>query len=143
MKTTDSLYINLHEAALINYSCMHLDLDDKNMLFESWLTPDAKGDKGYLQAPCTSPWRTIIVSDDARDILSSKMTYNLNEPSKIKNTEWIKPTKYVGVWWEMITGKSSWAYTDELPTVQLGVTDFSKVKPNGKHGANTGHGLLG
>lgn len=137
MKTDDGVYINLHEAALINYSCMHLNLDDKDMVFESWLTPDAIGDKGYLQAPCNSPWRTVIVSDDARDILASKLTYNLNEPSKIKETSWIKPVKYVGVWWEMITGKSSWAYTDEYPAVQLGVTDFSKAKPNGKHGATT------
>lgn len=136
LKTADGLYINLHEAALINYSCMHLNLDDKNMVFESWLTPDAKGDKGYMQAPNHSPWRTIIVSDDAREILASKMTLNLNDPSKIEDTSWIKPIKYVGVWWEMITGKSSWAYTDEFPTVQLGVTDFSKAKPNGKHGAN-------
>ena len=136
LKTADGLYINLHEAALINYSCMHLNLDDKNMIFESWLTPDAKGDKGYMQAPNHSPWRTIIVSDDAREILASKMTLNLNDPSKIDDTSWIKPVKYVGVWWEMITGKSSWAYTDEFPTVQLGVSDFSKAKPNGKHGAN-------
>ncbi len=137
MKTADGLYINLHEAALINYSCMHLNLDDKNMVFESWLTPDAKGDKGYMQAPCKTPWRTVMVSDDAREILASKMTLNLNDPCKIDDTSWIKPVKYVGVWWEMITGKSSWAYTDEYPTVELGVTDFSKVKPNGKHGANT------
>ena len=136
LKTADGLFINLHEAALINYSCMHLNLDDATMVFESWLTPDAKGDKGYMQAPNHSPWRTIIVSDDAREILASKMTLNLNEPSKIEDTSWIKPIKYVGVWWEMITGKSSWAYTDEFPTVQLGVTDFSKAKPNGKHGAN-------
>ncbi|MFV5690706.1 glycoside hydrolase family 97 protein [Flavobacterium sp. LT1R49] len=136
LKTGDGLYINLHEAALINYSCMHLNLDDKNMVFESWLTPDAKGDKGYMQAPSNSPWRTIIVSDDAREILASKMTLNLNDPCKIEDTSWIKPVKYVGVWWEMITGKSSWAYTDEFPTVQLGVTDFAKAKPNGKHGAN-------
>ena len=136
LKTADGLYINLHEAALIDYSCMHLNLDDTNMIFESWLTPDAKGDKGYMQAPNHSPWRTIIVSDDAREILASKMTLNLNDPSKIEDTSWIKPVKYVGVWWEMITGKSSWAYTDEFPTVQLGVTDFSKAKPNGKHGAN-------
>lgn len=136
LKTADGLYINLHEAALINYSCMHLNLDDKNMVFESWLTPDAKGDKGYMQAPSLSPWRTIIVSDDAREILASKMTLNLNDPCKIEDTSWIKPVKYVGVWWEMITGKSSWAYTDEFPTVQLGVTDFAKAKPNGKHGAN-------
>jgi len=139
MKSADGLYINLHEAALINYSCMHLNLDDKNMIFESWLTPDAKGDKGYMQAPSQSPWRTIMVSDDAKTILASKMTLNLNEPCKIDDTSWIKPVKYIGVWWEMITGKSSWAYTDEFPTVQLGVTDFSKAKPNGKHGANTAH----
>ena len=139
MKTADGLYINLHEAALINYSCMHLNLDDKNMTFESWLTPDVQGDKGYLQAPCTSPWRTIIASDDARDIIASKMTYNLNEPCKIDDTSWIKPVKYVGVWWEMITGKSSWAYTDEVPAVQLGVTDYTKLRPNGKHAANTAH----
>ncbi|UUW07637.1 glycoside hydrolase family 97 protein [Flavobacterium plurextorum] len=137
MKTADGLYINLHEAALINYSCMHLNLDDKNLIFESWLTPDVKGDKGYMQAPCTTPWRTIMVSDDARSILASKMTLNLNEPCKIEDTSWIKPVKYVGVWWEMITGKSSWSYTDEFPSVQLGVTDFSKAKPNGKHGATT------
>ena len=137
MKTADGLYINLHEAALINYSCMHLNLDDKNMVFESWLTPDAKGDKGYMQAPCKTPWRTVMVSDDAREILASKMTLNLNDPCKIEDTSWIKPVKYIGVWWEMITGKSTWAYTDEYPTVELGVTDFSKAKPNGKHGANT------
>ncbi|MBS1544025.1 MAG: glycoside hydrolase family 97 protein [Bacteroidetes bacterium] len=136
LKTDDGIYINLHEAALLNYSCMHLNLDDTNMVFESWLTPDAKGDKGYLQAPCTSPWRTIIVSDDARDILASKMTYNLNEPCKIADTGWIHPVKYVGVWWEMITGKSTWAYTDQYPTVQLGVTAFADAKPNGRHGAN-------
>lgn len=136
LKSNDGLYINLHEAALINYSCMHLNLDDKNMIFESWLTPDEKGVKGYIQAPSHSPWRTIIASDDARDILSSKMTLNLNDPSKIEDTSWIKPVKYVGVWWEMITGKSSWSYTDEFPAVQLGVTDFSKSKPNATHGAN-------
>lgn len=139
MKTADGLYINLHEAALINYACMHLNLDDKNMIFESWLTPDAKGDKGYIQAPSVSPWRTVIVSDDARDILASKMTYNLNEPCKIPETSWIKPVKYVGVWWEMITGKSSWSYTDDYPSVQLGITDYTKAKPNGRHGANTAH----
>lgn len=139
MKTDDGLYINLHEAALIDYSCMSLNLDDKNYIFESWLTPDAQGNKGHLQAPCKTPWRTIIVSDDARKILSSNITLNLNEPCKIEDVSWIKPVKYIGVWWEMITGKSSWAYTDELPSVQLGVTDYSKVKPNGKHGANTAH----
>ncbi|SHL23519.1 Glycosyl-hydrolase 97 C-terminal, oligomerisation [Chitinophaga jiangningensis] len=137
MKSADGIYINLHEAALINYSCMHLNLDDKNFVFQSWLTPDAQGNKGYMQAPCQSPWRTIIVSDDARDILASKMTYNLNEPAKIKNTDWIKPVKYVGVWWEMITGKSTWSYTNQYPTVQLGTTDFVHARPNGTHGANT------
>ncbi|PHK03024.1 alpha-glucosidase, partial [Nostoc linckia z13] len=137
MKSTDGFYINLHEAALINYPAMHLNLDDQNMVFESWLTPDMKGDKGYMQAPSTTPWRTVMVSDDAREILASKMIYNLNEPNKIKDTSWIKPTKYVGVWWEMITGKSSWAYTDDYPSVELGKTDYTKAKPNGKHGANT------
>jgi hypothetical protein len=139
LKTADGIYINIHEAALINYSCMHLNLDDKNLVFQSHLTPDAKGNKGHLQAPCVSPWRTIIASSDARDILASRITLNLNEPCKIENTSWIKPVKYIGVWWEMITGKSSWAYTDEIPSVQLGITDFKKAKPNGKHAANTKH----
>ncbi|MCU0398294.1 MAG: glycoside hydrolase family 97 protein [Cyclobacteriaceae bacterium] len=137
IKTDDGLYINLHEAALINYSCMHLNLDDTNMVFQSWLTPDAKGDKGNIQAPAQSPWRTVIVSDDARAILTSKITYNLNDPCKIEDTSWIKPTKYIGVWWEMITGKSSWSYTNDLPSVQLGITDYTNVKPNGTHGATT------
>lgn len=137
LKTADGLYINLHEAALINYACMHLNLDDKNMVFESWLTPNANGDKGNMQAPCQTPWRTIMVSNDAREILASKMTLNLNEPSKIKDPSWIKPVKYVGVWWEMIAGKSSWSYTNEFPSVQLGVTDYSRAKPNGTHGATT------
>ena len=136
MKTADGLYINIHEAALIDYSCMHLNLDDKNLVFESWLTPDAKGDKGYLQAPCTSPWRTIMVSDDARDILASNLILNLNEPCKIEDTSWIKPVKYVGVWWEMINGKSQWSYTFDLPSVQLDNLDYSKTKPHGLHGAN-------
>ena len=139
MKTADGLYINIHEAALINYSCMHLNLDDKNFVFQSHLTPDAKGNKGHLQAPCVSPWRTIIVSNDAREVLASRMTLNLNEPCKIENTTWIKPVKYVGVWWEMITGKSSWAYTDDLPSIQLGVTDYTKVKQSAKHAANIKH----
>ena len=135
MKTADGLYINLHEAALVDYSCMHLNLDDKKLIFESWLTPDAMGDKGYLQAPCKSPWRTVIVSDDARDILNSKLTLNLNEPCAYEDVSWIKPVKYVGVWWEMIAGKSTWAYTDDLPSVKLGETDYAKTKPNGRHGA--------
>ncbi|MFR1235642.1 MAG: glycoside hydrolase family 97 protein [Barnesiella sp.] len=139
MKTDDGLYINLHEAALVDYSCMHLDLDDENMIFESHLTPDAKGDKGYMQAPANTPWRTVIVSDDARKILASHLTLNLNEPCKLEDTSWIKPIKYIGVWWEMIINKKSWAYTDDLPSVQLGITDYTKVKPNGKHGATTEH----
>lgn len=137
MKTDDGLYINLHEAALINYSCMHLNLDDKNMVFESWLTPDAKGDKGYMQTPCQTPWRTIIVSDDARDILASRITLNLNEPCKYADTSWIKPVKYVGIWWDMISGKGTWAYTDDVYSVKLGETDYTRTKPNGKHSANT------
>ncbi len=136
MKTDNGIYINLHEAALVNYSCMSLDLDDKNLVFQSHLTPDAVGDKGYLQAPTHSPWRTIMVSDDARDILASKLTLNLNEPCAIEDTSWIKPVKYIGVWWEMITGKSSWSYTNDLPSVKLGETDYSKVTPNGTHAAN-------
>jgi alpha-glucosidase len=137
LKTDDGLYINLHEAALVDYACMHLNLDDKNMIFESHLTPDVQGNKGYLQAPCTSPWRTVIVSDDARDILASRITLNLNEPCKIQDTSWIKPVKYIGVWWDMITGKGSWAYTSDVESVKLGQTDYNKVKPNGKHSANT------
>ena len=137
LKTDDGLYINLHEAALVDYSCMHLNLDDKNLVFESWLTPDAEGNKGHLQAPCRSPWRTVMVSDDARDILASKLILNLNEPCKLEDTSWIKPVKYVGVWWEMIAGNRPWAYTWDLPSVKLGETDYSKVKPNGKHPANT------
>jgi len=136
MKTDDGLYINLHEAALVDYSCMHLNLDDEKMVFQSWLTPDALGNKGYMQAPCNTPWRTIIVSDDARDILASRITLNLNEPCAYDDTSWIKPVKYVGVWWEMIAGSSSWAYTDDLPSVKLGETDYTHTKPNGKHGAN-------
>lgn len=139
MKTADGLYINIHEAALINYSCMHLNLDDKNFIFQSHLTPDAKGNKGHIQAPSVSPWRTIIVSNDAREVLASRMTLNLNEPCKIENTTWIKPVKYVGVWWEMITGKNSWAYTEDFPAIQLGITDYSKAKQSVKHAANTKH----
>ncbi len=138
MKSDDGLYINIHEAALVDYACMHLNLDDKNMVFESWLTPDAIGDKGYMQAPCHSPWRTVMVSDDAREILASKLILNLNDPCVYEDVSWIKPVKYIGVWWEMITGKSSWAYTD-LPAVKLGETDYTQVKPNGKHAANTEH----
>lgn len=136
MKTAEGLYINLHEAALVNYSCMHLNLDDKSLVFESWLTPDAEGFKGRLQAPCHSPWRTIMVSDDARDILSSHLILNLNEPCKIEDTSWIKPVKYMGVWWEMITGKGSWSYTNALPSVHLDNCDYSHLPSNGTHSAN-------
>ena len=137
MKSSDGLYINLHEAACVNYPTMHLNLDDKNMVFESWLTPDAQGNKAYMQAPRTTPWRTVIVSDDARDMLSSNLILNLNEPCQYDDTSWIKPVKYCGVWWEMIVGRKSWSYTDEFPAVEIGVTDFSKAKPNGRHGATT------
>ena len=137
MKTDEGLYINLHEAALVDYSCMHLNLNDSTMVFESWLTPDAQGNKGYMQTPCHTPWRTIIVSDDARNILASRLTLNLNEPCKIEDTSWIKPVKYIGVWWDMITGKGSWAYTDEVPSVKLGETNYVQTTPNGKHSANT------
>ncbi|MCF0244107.1 MAG: glycoside hydrolase family 97 protein [Bacteroidaceae bacterium] len=135
LKTDDGLYINLHEAACINYPTMHLNLDDKNMVFTSWLTPDATGMKGFIQTPFNTPWRTVIVSDDARDILASNLTLNLNEPCKIEDTSWIKPVKYCGVWWEMIVGRKQWSYTDQYPSVKLGETDYSKAKPHGKHGA--------
>jgi len=138
LKTDDGYYINLHEAALKEYSCMHLELDDENMVFESVLTPDATGNMAYMQTPCTTPWRTVIASKNAGDILLSNITLNLNEPCAYASTDWIKPVKYIGVWWEMITGKSSWAYTD-VPSVKLGETDFSKTTPNGKHAANTEH----
>ncbi len=139
MKTKDGLYINLHEAACVDYATMHLNLDDKNMVFESWLTPDATGMKGYMQTPCKSPWRTVMVSDDACDMLASSLILNLNEPCKLKDTSWIHPTKYCGVWWEMIVGKSSWNYTDEFPSIKLDQIDWNKVKPNGRHAANTEH----
>ena len=136
LKTDDGLYINLHEAALVNYPAMHLNLDDKNMVFRSCLTPDAQGIKGYLQTPCQSPWRTIMITDDARKVLSSHLILNLNEPCKIKDTSWIHPTKYVGVWWEMISGKGDWAYTSQFPSVKLGITDYAKAKPSDRHSAN-------
>lgn len=138
MKTNDGYYINLHEAALKDYSCMHLELDDSNMTFKSVLTPDAVGNMAYMQAPCKTPWRTVIASDNAADILMSNITLNLNEPCAYESTDWIKPVKYIGVWWEMITGKSSWAYTD-VPSVKLGETNFSETTPNGRHAANTKH----
>ena len=139
LKSDDGLYINLHEAALVDYPCMHLDLDDKNFVFTSWLTPYPNGDKAYMQSACRTPWRTVIVSDDARDILASRVTLNLNEPCKLEDTSWIKPCKYMGVWWEMITGKSEWSYTYDAPNIHLGQTDYAKLKPHGRHGATTGN----
>ena len=136
LKTDDGLYINIHEAACVNYATMHLNLDDKNMVFTSWLTPDGQGMKGYIQTPFNTPWRTVMVSDDARDILASNLILNLNEPCKIEDTSWIKPVKYCGVWWEMIVGKGTWSYTNDLPSVHLGQTDYTKCKPNGTHSAN-------
>jgi len=136
MKTDDGLYINLHEAALVDYSCMHLNLDDRNMVFESWLTPDAQGNMAHMQAPTKTPWRTVIVSDDARDMLSSNLILNLNDPCVLEDTSWIKPVKYMGVWWEMINGMSQWSYTWDLPSVKLDETDYTKVRPHGRHGAN-------
>lgn len=136
MKTDNGLYINLHEAALVDYSCMHLNLDDKNMVFESWLTPDAIGNKAYMQAPTHTPWRTVMVSDDARDMLSSNLILNLNEPCAYEDTSWIKPVKYVGVWWEMIGGGKEWSYTYDLPSVKLDSLDYSNTKPHGRHPAN-------
>lgn len=136
MKTDDGLYINLHEAALVDYSCMHLNLNDTTMVFESWLTPDAQGNKGHLQTPCHSPWRTVIVSDDARDMLSSDLILNLNEPCAYDDTSWIKPVKYVGVWWEMIGGGKQWSYTYDLPSVKLNSLDYSSTRPHGQHPAN-------
>ena len=136
MKSDSGLYINIHEAALVDYSCMHLDLDDKKMVFNTHLTPDAQGWKGYMQAPCLTPWRTVMVSDDAREILASRLILNLNEPCAYDDTSWIKPVKYVGVWWELITGNSEWFYTRDVPAVQLGKTDYTKCTPIKNHGAN-------
>lgn len=137
LRTDDGIYINIHEAALIDYSTMHLNLHDDSMVFESWLTPDAQGNKGHLQAPCKSPWRTLIISDDPRDMLSSNLIYNLNDPCAYEDTSWIKPVKYIGVWWEMIGGGKQWSYTFDLPSVKLGETDYTKTKPHGQHPANT------
>ena len=136
MKTDDGLYINIHEAEVVNYPTTNLDLDPKNMVFRTWLTPDAEGVKGRMQAPCNTPWRTVMVTDSATKVLASRLIYNLNEPCALEDVSWIHPVKYMGVWWEMITNKSAWSYTDDYPSVQLGVTDYSKSKPHGRHGAN-------
>lgn len=135
LKTDDGIYLNIHEAACVDYSTMHLNLDEKRMVLTSWLTPDARGDKGYLMAPCHSPWRTVIVTSTATAALDSKLILNLNEPCKLEDTSWIHPTKYMGVWWEMIVGKSSWAYSN-ASAVNLDSIDYKTMKPNGIHGAN-------
>ena len=136
LKSDDGLYINIHEAALLDYPAMHLNLIPKTLTFESWLTPDAVGNMAYMIVPHNTPWRTIMVSDDARDILASSMTYNLNEPCAIDDTSWIKPMKYVGVWWEMITGKSSWSYTNDLSAIKLGQINYEETSPSPTHAAN-------
>lgn len=137
LKTDDGLYVNLHEAALIDFPAMHLELDDKNMVFKALLTPDAAGNKAKVEAEFVTPWRTVIVGDEGKDILASRITLNLNEPCKIEDTSWIKPCKYMGVWWEMITGKSKWSYSNDVPSTHIDKVDWSKVKPHGKHGATT------
>ena len=136
MRSDDGLYINIHEAALVNYPAAHLEYDAVANSFRTWLCPDAEGWKGRMQAPCKTPWRTVMVVDDARKALASRLILNLNDPCALDDVSWIHPVKYMGVWWEMITGKSTWAYTWDYPAVQLGVTDYSSAKPNGKHGAN-------
>ena len=136
LRTDDGIYLNLHEAALVDYPCMSLNLDDSRMVFTSWLTPDAQGKKGYMQSPCHTPWRTVMVTDDARKVLASRLILNLNDPCKIDDTSWIRPVKYVGVWWEMISSAGSWAYTDDVYSVKLGQTDYTRTRPSGKHSAN-------
>ena len=137
LKTDDGVYLNIHEAGTIDYPTMHLNLNDTTMTFRSWLTPDNQGRKGYMQTPTNSPWRSVIITDDARDILASRLIYNLNDPTSFEDTSWIKPVKYIGVWWEMITGAGTWNYTDDVYSVKLGETDYTKTKPNGRHSANT------
>ena len=136
MKTDDGLYINIHEAATLDYPTMHLNLDPKTLTFRAWLCPDAAGYKGRMQAPCHTPWRTVMVCDKATDVLRSRLILNLNEPCALEDVSWIHPVKYMGVWWEMISGKSTWNYTNDFPSVKLGETDFEHAKPNGRHGAN-------
>ena len=136
MRTDSGLYINIHEAALIDYPCMHLDLDPKTFTFVSHLTPDAQGWKGRMQTPCNTPWRTVQVAPSATAQLASRLILNLNDPCALESTDWIKPVKYIGVWWEMISGKGSWNYTDDFASVQLGKTDYKNATPNGRHSAN-------
>ena len=159
MKTDDGLYINIHEAATLDFPTLHLEYMDelstnpwdtmssvprlnltsksqKSHTFRAWLCPDATGYKGRIQAPCTTPWRTIMVCEKATDVLASRLILNLNEPCAIEDVSWIHPVKYMGVWWEMISGKSTWNYTDDFPSVKLGQTDYVHATPNGTHGAN-------
>ena len=136
MKTDDGLYLNIHEAATLDFPTMHLNYDDQNMVFRAFLSPDATGYKGRMQAPCHTPWRTVMVTTSATDALASRLILNLNDPCALEDVSWIHPVKYMGVWWEMISGKSSWSYTNQYPSVRLGVTDFEHATPNGTHGAN-------
>ena len=134
MKSDEGIYITLHEAALVDYSCMHLLYNPETKVFTSWLTPDAIGNKAYMQTPAKTPWRTAVITDDARELLASRLTLNLNEPCALEDTSWIKPVKYMGVWWELITNKNTWAYANE-GNVKLDLVDFAALKPNGTHGA--------
>ena len=136
MRTDEGLYINIHEAALVNYPCMHLDLNPETLTFTSHLTPDAQGWKGYMQTPCKTPWRTVQVAPSGAAQLASRLVLNLNEPCAYEDVSWIHPVKYIGVWWEMISGKGTWAYTNDYASVHLGKTDYSKSTPNGMHSAN-------
>ena len=136
MRTDEGLYVSIHEAALVDYPCMHLNVNEKTHTLTSFLTPDAQGWKGYMQTPCHTPWRTVQVTDSATKMLASRLVLNLNEPCAYDDTSWIHPVKYMGVWWEMISNAGSWSYTDDYPSVKLGVTDYSSAKPNGRHSAN-------
>lgn len=136
MRTDDSLYINIHEAALTDYPCMHLTVDPESFVLTSHLTPDAQGWKGYMQTPCHTPWRTVQVTDSPEKMLSSRLVLNLNEPCAYDDVSWIRPMKYMGVWWEMITGAGTWAYTSDFNSVMLGKTDYQAAAPNGMHSAN-------
>lgn len=137
LHTDNGVWLTIHEAALIDYSCMHLDLNDTTFVFTSFLTPDDQGKKGYMQTPCHTPWRTVQVATDAREVLANRMTLNLNDPCKIEDTSWIRPIKYVGVWWEMINGMSNWSYTNDFPSIKIGQTDYEHARSHGKHGATT------
>ena len=136
MKTVDGLYLNIHEAAVLDYPTMNLDLDDEKFVFQVHLSPDATGYKGRIQTPCVTPWRTVMVCEKATDVLASRLILNLNDPCVLDDVSWIHPVKYMGVWWEMISGKNTWSYTDEYPSVKLGETDYEHAKPHGRHAAN-------